>query len=201
MERARDRLPPGASVAVARVEVGRQRRPARRPQQRVEVVRGHRAAGVRRVRQGVRFEQMATRLGLELPQEAFLGRRVIVGVLQVDEVEAPCLAIEGLDRRDHAAPVADGGEHAGAGNGGVSRRGGHELLRGRRRRGIPPSRIEPDRGLCNKRRPVNHLRPSMGHGGTAVRDRSVPYRLAVAIPCRRLAVAGPAAESGSVMDA
>jgi hypothetical protein len=34
----------------------------------------------------------------------------------MDEVEAPRLAVERLDRRDHAAPVADGGEHAGAGN-------------------------------------------------------------------------------------
>ena len=43
---------------------------------------------------------------------AWLGRRVIVGVLEMYEVEASRLAVEGLDRRDHAAPVADGGEHA-----------------------------------------------------------------------------------------
>ena len=114
VERARDRLAPSAPVVVPGVEVRRQRRPTRRPQQCVEVVCRHRTAGVRRVRQGVWFEQMATRL--ELPQEALLGRRVIVGVLEMYEVEAPRLAVEGLDRRDHAAPVADGGEHAGAGN-------------------------------------------------------------------------------------
>ena len=162
VERARDRLPPGASVAVAGVEVGRQRRPARRPQQRVEVVCGHRAAGVRRVRQGVRFEQMATRL--QLPQEALLGRRVIVGVLQVDEVESPLLAVEGLDRRDHAATVADGGEHAGAGDGAVRRRGGHGTLRG----GPPPDRQTGGR-------PVGMIRSvSRIRSGSAAGDRDSP---------------------------
>ena len=34
----------------------------------------------------------------------------------MDQVQAPGLAVEGLDGRHHAAPVPDGGEHADAGD-------------------------------------------------------------------------------------
>ena len=112
-----------AATVAAEVEAGGERRPARRAEQRVEVFRGHGAAAGG-VRQRVRLQQVAA--GLELPQEAFFGGGVVVPVFQVDEVEAPRLAVEGLDARHHAAPVAHGGEHPGAGNGGL-RRDSHEL--------------------------------------------------------------------------
>ena len=65
--------------------------------------------------QGVRLKQVTVRL--DLPEDAFFGGRAIVLVFEVDEMETPRLAVEGLDGRDHSAPVADGRKHAGAGDG------------------------------------------------------------------------------------
>ena len=72
-------------------------------------------------RQGVRLKQVTVRL--DLPEDAFSGRRAIVLVLEVDEMETTRLAVEGLDGCDHAAAVADGREHPGAGDGDGLRRG------------------------------------------------------------------------------
>ena len=68
-----------------------------------------------RIWKGVRLDQMTTRL--DLPEDAFFGRRVIVLVFEVDEMQASGLAVERLDGRDHSAAVANGREHPGAGNG------------------------------------------------------------------------------------
>ena len=87
----------------------------RGPEQCIEVLRRHGAAVVSGIRQGVRLVQVTARF--DLPEDAFCGRRPTVLVFEVDEMETPCLAVEGLDGCDHPAPVADGGEHAGAGDG------------------------------------------------------------------------------------
>ena len=114
MEGARDRLPVERAFPVG-IEVGRERRPAGGAEERVEVLGGHGAARVRGRRQCVRLEQVSVRL--DLPEDAFFGRRTVVLVLNVDEMQAPRLAVEGLDGRDHPAPVADGREHPGPGDG------------------------------------------------------------------------------------
>ena len=124
VERTRDRLAAGIAFA-GRVDVGRERRPARGAKERVEVFRAH---GVRpsRVRQVGRFEEIP--LGFQFPQQAFLAWGVVVLVFQVNEVDAPVIAVEWFDGRDHAHSVTDGGEHAVAWD-------GHGSLR--RRRGRP----------------------------------------------------------------
>ena len=129
MERARDWLAVQRPFAVG-VEIGRERRPARGAQQRVEICRGHGLAGGG-IRQRGRFKQVA--FGFKLPQQAFCGWRVIVRVLQVDEVQTPRVTVEGLDGRNHATPVTDGGQHAGAGDGVRGYGGGHDSLPVRRR--------------------------------------------------------------------
>ena len=121
MEGARDRLSRRRAHAAGGVEVGREGRPTRGAEQRIEVLCGHGATVVSGSRQGVRLQQVTVRL--DLPQDALFGRRALVLVFEVDEMETSRLAVEGLDGRDHAAPVADGGEHAGAGDGDGLRRG------------------------------------------------------------------------------
>ena len=120
MEGARDRLPRWRSFAAGGVEVGRECRPACGAEKRVEILRGHGAAGMCGIRQGVRLQQMAA--GFNLPQDAFFGRGVIVLVLDMDQMKAPGLAVEGFDGSDHATPVAHGGKHSGAGDGDCVRR-------------------------------------------------------------------------------
>ena len=132
MERTRDRLAAGNAFA-PRVDVGRERRPARGAKERVEVFRAH---GVRlsRVRQRGRFQKCS--IGLQFPQQALLAWGVVVLVLQVNEVDAPVVAVEGFDGRDHADPVTDGGEHAVARDVTSCGRDGHGSLRRRRGRAM-----------------------------------------------------------------
>ena len=115
MKGARDRLPRWRSFAAGRVEIGGEGRPSCGTDERIEVCRRHGAAGVGGIRKGVRLVQVTARL--DLPEDAFFGRRVIVLVFEVDEMETSDLAVERLDGRDHSATVADGREHPGAGNG------------------------------------------------------------------------------------
>ena len=115
MEGTRNRLPGRRSFAAGGIEVGGEGRPSCGADERIEVFRGHGAAGVGGIRKGVRLVQVTARL--DLPENAFFGRRVIVLVFEVDEMEASGLAVERLDGRDHPATVADGGEHPGSGNG------------------------------------------------------------------------------------
>ena len=103
----------GGAFASGGVQVGREGRPTCGPKQCIEVLRRHGAAVVSWSRQGVRLQQVTVRL--DLPQDAFCGRRPIVLVFKVDEMETSRLAVEGLDGRDHSAPVADGREHAARG--------------------------------------------------------------------------------------
>ena len=114
MEGARDRLLRRRAFTAGGVKIGREGRPSRSADKRIEVFRRHGAAGVGGIRKGVRLIQVTTRF--DLPEDAFFERRVIVLVLEVDEMETASLPIEGLDRRDHAAPVADPREHPGAGD-------------------------------------------------------------------------------------
>ena len=67
------------------------------------------------IRKGVRLVQVTARF--DLPEDALFGRRVIVLVFEVNEMETSGLAVERLDGRDHAAAVADGREHAGTRDG------------------------------------------------------------------------------------
>jgi len=48
-----------------------------------------------RIRKGVRLDQMTTRL--DLPEDAYFGRCLIVLVFEVDKVETSGLAVERLD--------------------------------------------------------------------------------------------------------
>ena len=121
MEGARDRLPRGRSFAAGGVEIGGERSPTCGTDERIEIFRRHGAAGVGRIRKGVRLVQTTVRL--DLPENAFFGRCLIVLVFEVDKMETPGLAVEGLDGRDDSAAVADGREHPGAGNGGGLRGG------------------------------------------------------------------------------
>ena len=199
VERARDRLPVERSLAVW-VEVGRERRPARRAEKRVEILGRHGAASVRGGRQRVRLQEVA--VGLYLPEDAFLGWSVVVLVLEVYEVEAPRLAVERLDGRDHPAPVADGNEHPGPGDGDRIRRwrgcghgpaprgGGHrramrQLLSGNSFGGAS---FGDARGMSsvNILRSVCTLGEFTGHEG-ASRGQELPL-LAVRPPAHGLAV-------------
>ena len=119
VEGTRDGFPAERAFPVG-VEVGRERRPAGGAEERVEVLGGHGAATLRGRRQRVRLEQMPVRL--DLPQDAFLGRRAVVLVLDVDEMQPPRGAVEGLDGSHHPTPVADGREHPGPGDGDRVRR-------------------------------------------------------------------------------
>ena len=132
VERTRHRLAAGNAFA-ARVDVGRERRPARGAKERVEVFRAH---GVRpsRVRQVGRFQKVS--FGFQFPQQALLAWGVVVLVLEVNEVDAPVVAVEGFDGRDHAHSVTDGGEHAVARDVTSCGRGGHGSLCRRRRRAM-----------------------------------------------------------------
>ena len=111
MKRTRQRLVAWRALAVG-AEVRRERRPARGAEERVEVRRRH---GVRTGGIGKRggFEQSPARL--DLPQQALLGRRAAVLVLDVDEVQSSSVSVERLDGRHHATSVAHRGQHAGAG--------------------------------------------------------------------------------------
>ena len=49
---------------------------------------------------------------LQFPQELLILGRLVVLVLDVNQMNTPVVAIERLHARDHPAPVSDGGEHA-----------------------------------------------------------------------------------------
>ena len=132
VERTRHRLAAGNAFA-ARVHVGRERCPARGAKERVEVFRTH-GVGLSRVRQRSRFQEVP--FGLQFPEQAFLSRGMLVLVFQVDQVDASVVAVEGFDGRDHAGPVADGGEHAGARDVASCGLGIHGSLRTRRFRAM-----------------------------------------------------------------
>ena len=68
MERACDGLAGRRSFATGGVEVGREGRPTRGAEQRIEVLGGHGATVVSGSRQGVRLKQVTVRL--DLPQDA-----------------------------------------------------------------------------------------------------------------------------------
>ena len=121
MKGARDRFLAFLAAIAVEAEVGGQRCPASGAEECVEVGRRH---GVRvvRVGQGGRLEKGLA--GFEFPEEALGGGGAAVLVVQVDEVEAACFAVEGVDSRNGAAAVADRGQHAGAGDGGRVRAGG-----------------------------------------------------------------------------
>lgn len=86
------------------------RGPARGAEERVEVLGG--LAG-----SGSAFGSTSARCPLQLPEEAFVRGQAIVLVFDVDEMEAPVVAIERFDRRHYPAAVADRGEHPGPGDG------------------------------------------------------------------------------------
>ena len=114
-------------AAAVEAEVGGERCPAGGAEESVEIRRRH---GVGRVwvGEGGRLEKRLA--GFEFPEEALGGGGAAVLVVQMDEVEAACLAVERVDGGDGAAAVADGGQHAGAGDGVPFCRGlGHVVTR------------------------------------------------------------------------
>ena len=88
----------------------RQRRPARRPDERIELARLHRRFGLN-LREGIRFQQIPSML--PLPQDCVLRHTVAVRVFDSNEMKSPLLGIERLNGRDEPPPVADRGQHAG----------------------------------------------------------------------------------------
>jgi hypothetical protein len=106
--------------------------------QRVEVIRRHRI-GARPAGKCRWFEQDLPRL--ELPEEPLLGGKLVVLVLEMDQVQAPDLTVERFDRRDDPAAVAYCREHADAGN--LS--GGGRCHRGRIMRGASTEAISTRR--------------------------------------------------------
>ena len=112
VERTRQWLVGWRAVAVG-AEERRKRRPARGPQERVEVFRWH-SVGTGGIGKRGRFEQSPARL--QLPQQALLGRRAAVLVLDVDEVQSSSVSVERLDGRHHVTSVAHRGQHAGTGD-------------------------------------------------------------------------------------
>ena len=93
-----------------RMQERRQRRPPRRPDERIELARLHRGFGLN-LRERVRLQQIPSML--PLPQDCVLRHTVAVRVLDPNEMKAPLLGIERLNGRDEPAPVADRGQHAG----------------------------------------------------------------------------------------
>ena len=114
VEGASDWLLTFSPALAVQADVGRERCPAGGPQKRVEVRCGHRICDVG-VGQGGRLEKGLA--GLEFPQETFGGGRSAVLVVQLNEVETARFAVEGVHSGHGAAAVADGGQHAGAGDG------------------------------------------------------------------------------------
>ena len=114
MEGACQRLVTGRACSVG-IQVRRKCRPARGAQERVEVAGGH-GIGVPGIGQSCRLKERAARL--QLPQQPLLDGRAAVLVFDVHEVQPSGLPVERLDGGHDAAPIADRGEHAGAGDGG-----------------------------------------------------------------------------------
>ena len=92
-----------------RMQEWRQRRPPRRPDERIELARLHRRFGLH-LREGVRLQQIPPML--PLPQDRVFRHSVAVGVFDPNQMKAPLLGIKRLNGRDEAPPVADGGEHS-----------------------------------------------------------------------------------------
>ena len=122
VKRAGDRLLRRAVVTASRIDVGRESRPSRRAEQGVESTPdiGPPAwAG-----SGSAFGSSRWRRDSRSPEESFGGGGVIVRVLEMDQVQAAIDVVEGLDRRNHAAPVADRSKHTGTRNRRSGGRGG-----------------------------------------------------------------------------
>lgn len=111
VKRAGDRQAVERAAAV-RIEEGRGRGPARGPKQSIKVLRRHRV-GRNSIRERRGFEEDLS--WFKFPEEPFLGRELVVFVVEMDEVESPFLAVKGLDGGDDPPAVAHRGKHSGSG--------------------------------------------------------------------------------------
>ena len=88
-------------------------RPAGGPEERVIIFSGH-GIGGRKTRQVVRLEQDF--VSFELPEKTFTDRKLIVLVLNMDEVKAARRTVHRRDLRYDAASIAHDSEHPDAGD-------------------------------------------------------------------------------------
>ena len=95
-----------------RMQERRQRRPPRRPDERIELARFHRRLGLN-LRESVRFQEISPML--PLPQDRVFRHTVAVRVLDSNEMKEPAvLGRKRLNGRDDPPPVADCSQHAGS---------------------------------------------------------------------------------------
>ena len=112
MERAGDGQAVEGAAAVG-IEEGRGRSPACGPEQGVKILCRH-GVGRDSVRKRRGFEENLS--WFKLPEELLLGGKLVVLVVEMDEVESPLLAVEGFHGGDDPPAVAHSGEHSGSGN-------------------------------------------------------------------------------------